>query len=331
MNQSWRMTRLSGIDLHVHWTLVALVGWTVLTGTLRHGPARGFQELALACSLFACVVLHELGHALAARHFGIGTHDITLLPIGGVASLERIPRNPWQELVIALAGPAVNALLLIPLVPAWLFWQQAGLAEQPSLPLATTLLHRLVAVNLMLILFNLIPAFPMDGGRVLRATLALRDAYVNATRRAVSVGKIAALGLMCLGLFANPLLILIGLFVMISGEAEYQHVLREQIRGDAGGSQRGEASRSKWRSVNDPPASDDAEFAGSSTAAASSANGGRYPRQELIIDPAWPASQADQRGVFRFGRRSTGRTRPASTGNQGRSPFDYRASGPSCA
>jgi Zn-dependent protease len=328
MNPSWRMTRLAGIDLHIHWTLAALVGWMVLAGTLRHGLLQGAQELLLACSLFACVVLHELGHALAARHYGIGTHDITLLPIGGVASLERIPRDPRQELVIALAGPAVNAALLLPLVPAWILWQQSGLSEVAFLRGPTDLLGRLVGVNAMLILFNLIPAFPMDGGRVLRAVLALRDAYINATRRAVAVGKFAALGLMILGLFWNPMLVLIGLFVMISGEAEYQHVLQEQVRGgsDVQGPPYGPRNPGFGRT--------DASHGlpGGVHAAAAPASK-LLAGQELLMDPAWPAVHVDHRGIFRLGRRAVPRPRPTTPRGGAGAPFDvdYGSSGPSCA
>ena len=170
-------------------------------------------------ALFACVVLHEMGHAIAARRFGITTKDITLLPIGGLARLERMPEEPKQELWIALAGPAVN----VAIAAALYGWVTLTHQWEPlsQLRIATgSFVERLLVANIWLVLFNLIPAFPMDGGRVLRALLASRMPYPKATQRAASVGQGLAFVFGFLGLFTNPMLLFIGLFVWIGATQE---------------------------------------------------------------------------------------------------------------
>ncbi len=221
MKWSLKLGRLFGIDVYMHLTFLLLLAWV---GASYYLPNRDLAEAAGAILfivlLFAIVVLHELGHALTARRFGIQTRDITLLPIGGVARLERMPDDPRQELLVAVAGPAVNVLLAGVIA---LFMLAAGGAD----PLGEvsfvggSFLGRLVWINVGLALFNMIPAFPMDGGRVLRALLAMRMDYVKATRAAASVGQALALGFGFLGLFTNPFLVLIALFVWLgaSGEA----------------------------------------------------------------------------------------------------------------
>jgi Zn-dependent protease/CBS domain-containing protein len=171
-------------------------------------------------ALFVCVVLHEFGHALMAARFGIRTRDITLLPIGGLARLERMPHDPLQELWVALAGPAVNVVIAALLL--------AGLSAAASWPRLDELgvarggfFHRLMVVNVILVVFNLIPAFPMDGGRVLRAILALRMEYTRATRIAASIGQALALLFGLMGfLVGNPFLMFIALFVWIGAAQE---------------------------------------------------------------------------------------------------------------
>jgi Zn-dependent protease/CBS domain-containing protein len=220
MRWSAKLGRFAGIDVYVHVTFLLLLGWIALiywqeTHTLS-GVASG---LALILMLFLCVVLHEYGHALTARRFGIGTRSITLLPIGGVALLESMPKDPRQEIVVALAGPAVNLAIAAVLYLLLLAGARPGalFAFDTS---SEGLLPGLFAANLLLAVFNMLPAFPMDGGRVLRALLAMRMDRVRATRVAARVGQALAVGLALLGLYGNPMLILIAAFVWIGAGAE---------------------------------------------------------------------------------------------------------------
>jgi Zn-dependent protease/CBS domain-containing protein len=220
MNWSFKLGRFLGIDVFVHFTFLILLGFI----GIAHWVAG--QSLAAALSgllffgiLFACVLLHEYGHALMARRYGIATRDITLLPIGGVARLERMPDKPAQELWVALAGPAVN-VVIAGLLAIWLSatgtWQpldSLGIAEG-------NLLERILAANVFLVLFNMLPAFPMDGGRVVRALLAMRLDYSRATQIAATLGKGMAVVFAVSGLFGNPMLLLIALFVWIGASQE---------------------------------------------------------------------------------------------------------------
>ena len=221
MTWSAKLGRFAGIDVYVHVTFLLLLVWVAYVyWTETHALAGVLSGLALILLLFLCVVLHEYGHALTARRFGIGTRSITVLPIGGLALLDTMPRDPWQEIIVALAGPAVNfaiAAILFVLIdlggrPGAIFALDPG----DGAGLLTTLL----AANLMLGLFNLLPAFPMDGGRVLRAALSLRMDRVRATRTAARVGQGLAVGLGLLGLMGNPFLILIAVFVWIGAGSE---------------------------------------------------------------------------------------------------------------
>lgn len=220
MKWSWKIGRFAGIDVYIHTTfflLLAFFGFNywVQTRTLA-GTLEGVGFLLL---LFLSVVLHEYGHALTARRFGIRTRDITLLPIGGVARLERMPDKPIQELWVALAGPAVNVVIAMALF-AYLV-VSGTLAAMPGLPMTSgPFLERLMVVNLFLVGFNLLPAFPMDGGRVLRALLALRLEYVRATQIAAGIGQGMAFLFGIIGLFGNPFLIFIALFVWIGAQQE---------------------------------------------------------------------------------------------------------------
>jgi Zn-dependent protease/CBS domain-containing protein len=183
--------------------------------------------VAFIVAVFACVVLHEFGHALAARRYGIRTPDITLLPIGGLARLERMPDQPWQEFVIAIAGPLVNVVIAALILAAVGFSvgpQQMADIEDPNIGFFA----RLAGVNVFLVLFNLIPAFPMDGGRVLRAILAIWMPWSRATQTAATIGQGLAFVFGFIGLFYNPLLIFIGIFVYLAAAAEGQNAqLRE--------------------------------------------------------------------------------------------------------
>ncbi len=220
MKWSWKLARIAGIDIYIHATFLLLLLWLGISAWLQEGTLTAvIANIGFVLALFACVVAHEYGHALTARHFGIATRHITLLPIGGVAALERMPRRPAHEFLVALAGPAVNLVIAIVL------WLMPGGAIPAGEGGAVTLmggsfLQRLMMINLVLALFNLLPAFPMDGGRVLRAALAMRMEYASATRMAASIGQALAFGMGFIGLFTNPFLLFIALFIWIGAAAE---------------------------------------------------------------------------------------------------------------
>ncbi len=226
MKWAWRIGKVAGIDVKIHVTLLGLlvwVGWSQYV--LDRSWAAALGAVAFVSLVFAIIVLHELGHALTARHFGVRTRDITLLPIGGVAALERMPEDPRQEFLVAVAGPAVNVGLALLLAAG--HWM-AGMPVAPS-DLTTpgaSWLTQLLWLNVALALFNLLPAFPMDGGRALRALLALRLGNLRATQLAATLGQGMALLLGLVGLFANPLLMFIALFVWLgaSGEAKMAQI-----------------------------------------------------------------------------------------------------------
>jgi len=232
MKWSWRIGSIAGIDLNVHVTFWLLLGWVAISYyTARQSVADAFMGVVFILSLFVVVVLHELGHALTARRFGIPTRDITLLPIGGVARLERMPDDPKQELLVALAGPAVNVVIAAVLFVVL----QLGGGTGPLTDMAGvggSFFSRLLWVNISLVLFNLLPAFPMDGGRVLRALLAMRMDYARATRVAATVGQVMAVIFGFVGLFYNPFLVLIALFVWMGAAGESATV---QMRSAVGG------------------------------------------------------------------------------------------------
>lgn len=224
--KSWKIARVAGIDVSVHWSFLLLLGWVAFSAFASGGVVNALFNLQLVIAVFGCVVLHELGHAMAARQFGIATRGITLLPIGGVASLDRMPRRPLQELWIAVAGPLVNVFIAAALVLVIPLSQLTPLGLFVVSPV--TMLQRLFWINVGLVLFNMLPAFPMDGGRVLRATLALVLPYVDATRIAAGVGKVMAVLLGIVGLFKSPMLLLVAVFVYLAGSAEARMVEAEQ-------------------------------------------------------------------------------------------------------
>ena len=220
MKWSWKIARLAGIDVYVHATFFILILWIAVSYWAVSGSLVSvLAGIGFILALFGSVVLHELGHALTAKRYGIRTRKITLLPIGGVASMERMPEDPKQEMLVALAGPAVNILITIVL---WLW-----LTLSSALPLLSQLsltggsfLQRLMLVNLILAIFNLLPAFPMDGGRILRAALSLRMSHYQATQMAARIGQGLALWMGLIGLLYNPFLLFIALFVWIGAAAE---------------------------------------------------------------------------------------------------------------
>lgn len=220
MAWSWKLARIAGIDVYMHATFLILLAWIAIVYWNEAGTAAAVIEgVGFILALFGCVVLHEFGHALTAARYGIRTRDITLLPIGGVARLERMPDEPVQELWVALAGPAVNvviAALLFGAVQAAGQWQpvdRVGVTEG-------SFVERVMLANVFLAGFNLLPAFPMDGGRVLRALLATRMEYTRATQAAAVVGQGMAFLFGFLGLYGNPMLIFIALFVWIGAAQE---------------------------------------------------------------------------------------------------------------
>lgn len=231
MGWSLPLGRLAGTEIRIHLTFFLLLLWYGVAGGLAGGSAMALQSVAFIIAVFACVVAHEYGHVLMARRFGIATRDITLLPIGGVASMERMPERPSQELLVALAGPAVNvviALLLFAVLGGGM--PSAGLGDLTAWS-NQDFLQRLAIVNVMLVLFNLLPAFPMDGGRVLRALLAIAMPRARATRIAATIGQAIAFGLGFLGLFGNPMLLLVALFVFLAaGQEAYAVELDDAVR-----------------------------------------------------------------------------------------------------
>ncbi len=231
MKRSLSFPKVAGIDIHIHWTFSLLIVW-IIYNNMRAGldATQVTWSVIFVLSLFICVTLHELGHALAAKRYGIKTKDITLYPIGGVARLEKMPEKPKQELIVALAGPAVNLTIALLLSPAILNSDIS--AEESSRVLiinAHNFLPMLGMLNITLAVFNLIPAFPMDGGRVLRALLAMKLGRVKATQIAAGIGKLLALGFIVMGFYSNPFLIFIGLFVILGANAEEQMVMTQSL------------------------------------------------------------------------------------------------------
>ena len=233
MGWSIRLFSVGGTAVRIHFTFFLLLAVYAALAWSSGGAQVAVSTVLFIVLLFACVVLHEFGHVFAARAYGIRTSDVTLLPIGGIASLERMPEKPAQEIIVALAGPAVN--LVIAAVLIGVLGARFNLTDMTQLEQATaTMTGRVAAANVMLCFFNLIPAFPMDGGRVLRALLAVRLGYTRATRVAASIGQALAFVFAVLGLLpgSSPMLILIAVFVFLaaSGEAGYVQA-REYTRG----------------------------------------------------------------------------------------------------
>ena len=232
MRWSWKIGKLAGINVYMHATFLLLIVFILFVSWADgHNLTATLRGVLFVLAVFACVVLHELGHALTARKYGVRTRDIILLPIGGVARLERMPEKPREELWVALAGPAVNvvigAVLFAPLIaagvhPQWTNFRWSG----------GNFVENLMVANAWLVGFNLLPAFPMDGGRVLRALLATRMEYTQATQVAARVGQAMALIFGFIGLFSDPFLLFIALFVWMGADAEASMTL---IRSSVGG------------------------------------------------------------------------------------------------
>lgn len=220
MRWSWKLGRFAGIDVYIHATFLLLIGFLGVSYWARGRDLPTILEgIGFILAIFGLVVLHEYGHALTARFYSIPTRDITLYPIGGVARLERMPDDPRQEFWVALAGPAVNVVLALA-IGGWLFLTGVSLPGVGLGIMNGTFLERLMMANVSLVVFNMIPAFPMDGGRVLRALMATRMDYVQATKVAVALGQGIALVFGFAGLFTTPSLIFIAFFVWIAAGQE---------------------------------------------------------------------------------------------------------------
>jgi len=224
MKWSYPLFRVFGIDVRVHSSFLVFLAFIVLSTAFSEGLGNAIYAAVLVCSVFGCVVLHELGHSVAALHFGIPVKDITLLPIGGLARLGALPQKPWQEFLIAVSGPAVNfglaVLLLALVIPAGLITVDSSISLTPA-----QFLFHLLIINVGLLLFNLVPAFPMDGGRILRALLAVRMGYLRSTRIATRIGKILCFFFFLYGLAGgNLILCLIAVFVYFGASMELQAV-----------------------------------------------------------------------------------------------------------
>jgi Zn-dependent protease len=235
MGWSIKLFTVGGTAVRMHLTFLLLIAWIAGTQLMRGTPRDALYGVVFILVLFACVVLHEFGHIWAARRYGIRTPDVTLLPIGGVASMERMPEKPGQEIVVALAGPAVN--LVIALVLALVLGVGAlSISDPTQMPLDgpyAGFLTQVAFANVVLLVFNLIPAFPMDGGRVLRALLAIWLGYGTATQVAARIGQALAVVFAVLGyMYGNPMLLLVAVFIFLAagGEAGYVRV-RELTRG----------------------------------------------------------------------------------------------------
>jgi Zn-dependent protease len=219
MRWSYRIGRIAGTDIKVHVTFLLIVALWAARGYQEGGLSGALAGALALLALFACILLHEFGHILMAGRFGVRTPDVILLPIGGVARLERIPDEPRQELLIALAGPAVTLAIVVLLYLVLL--ATGNPVRLDGLDPQGPFLAQLMVVNIYLLLFNLIPAFPMDGGRVLRAILASRLGLVRGTRIAATLGQLLATAGGVYGLVASePFLILIAFFVFVGANAE---------------------------------------------------------------------------------------------------------------
>ncbi len=247
--------RIFGIQLAVHASFALLLAWFGWEGWQEGGATGMWWSMLLIVLFFACVVLHELGHSLTARRYGVRTPRILLMPIGGMAEMDRIPRKPSAELLITIAGPAVNFVIAAVLLGVmWQsLWSGEGIPEYGFKELG----FQLLVANVMMGTFNLLPVFPMDGGRILRALLATRLPYLRATWWAATVGKVLAIIFALVAAFylERPLLFVLFLFIYYAGDAEYRQVrYREQEAAYyAEMARRAEAVRSGSDDPRDPP------------------------------------------------------------------------------
>jgi Zn-dependent protease len=217
---SWKIARIAGIDIYIHATFFLLLYLVAISYWNQQGTVGAvIAGVAYILALFCCVVLHEFGHSLTARRYGIQTRSITLLPIGGIASLEKMPEDPRQEIKVALAGPAVN-FAIAALLYLYLDFRGVPMTAQELASTGGSFAFRVMVVNIFIGVFNLLPAFPMDGGRVLRAALAMHMDHALATEKAARVGQFMAIGLGLLGIMYNPFLVFIAIFIWFGASME---------------------------------------------------------------------------------------------------------------
>ena len=228
---SWSITlgRIAGTAVRIHVTFLIFLAWIGISALQKGGADAAIHNTLFMAALFLCVLLHEFGHIFMARRFGIRTPDVVLLPIGGVASLERMPEKPAQELAVAVAGPLVNiAIAMILLSFVELPGGDLHRIEDPQV----SIFARLAIANIFLALFNMLPAYPMDGGRVLHALLAMKMGAARATQTSARVGQALALLLGFAGLFGNPMLIFIAIFIYMTAGGEAQEsAFRSAVAG----------------------------------------------------------------------------------------------------
>ncbi|HYP16440.1 MAG TPA: site-2 protease family protein [Opitutus sp.] len=224
---SINLFRIRGIQLAVHASFFLLLAWVAKEGWDAAGSLGLWWSVGMLLAFFTCVVLHELGHSLTAMRYGIGVRRILLMPIGGMAEFEAIPREPLREFLITLAGPAVNFAIAAGL---WL-WVGPGPADSSYELNLTGFAHLLLHANLVMGCFNLLPVFPMDGGRILRALLASRMPYLRATLIAARIGRVLAVvaAVVAAVFYQSYLTALLFVFILVAGEAEYRAVRRREL------------------------------------------------------------------------------------------------------
>jgi Zn-dependent protease/CBS domain-containing protein len=222
MRWSLSLGSVGGTAIRIHITFLLFLIWLAAVYYRQGGPEAAWQGTLFILLLFLCVLLHELGHVFAGQYYGVQTRDVTLWPFGGIASMERVPDKPYQELVIAIAGPLVNVIIAAVLL-LWLGTKldptKLSKLEDPTV----SIVAKVAGANIILVLFNMIPAFPMDGGRVLRALLAMRMGNAQATELAATLGQGFAVVFGILGIFYNPMLIIIAIFIFLAASSEAAH------------------------------------------------------------------------------------------------------------
>jgi Zn-dependent protease/CBS domain-containing protein len=243
----WSLTlgSVRGTVIRIHVTFLLFLVWLWAVYFRQGGTEAAWQGTTFIVLLFLCVLLHELGHVFAARYYGVPTRDVTLWPFGGIASMERMPEKPSQELVVAIAGPAVNVAIIV----ALLLWLGPRLDPQSLTKIedpATSMAVKLLAANIILVVFNMIPAFPMDGGRVLRALLAIKLGNARATEVAAGIGQAFAVVFGILGIFYNPMLVVIAIFIFLAASGE---AAEAQLRAVAQGALVSDAMISTFESL----------------------------------------------------------------------------------